>query len=155
MCPSHIRSENFHFEPKDVSGRTVIQPKLQEESLGMWVFSVKPEVHDAVVFWRAGMFYTHPKLQHKQLEWQYYCKKNHRVAKVSSLNESGLLLDLHCGRRCVRFISLQIPQAKYSVEELWSGHATLHSVLDETEGLLQNHRKKIPQYQIACAGREL
>ena len=30
--------------------------------IGMWFFSVKPEVHEGVVFWRADMFYTHRKL---------------------------------------------------------------------------------------------
>ena len=55
--------------------------------IGTWVFSVKPEVQEVVVSRRAGMFYTHRKLQHKQLEWQYYCKKNHRVGKVTALNE--------------------------------------------------------------------
>ena len=30
-------------------------------------------MHVAVAFWMAGMFYTHRKLQHKQLEWPYCC----------------------------------------------------------------------------------
>ena len=44
--------------------------------IGMWFYLVKPEVHVAVAFWMAGMFCTHRKLQHKQLEWPYYCTEN-------------------------------------------------------------------------------
>ena len=44
--------------------------------IGMWFYSVKPEVHVAVAFWMAGMFYTRRKLQHKQLERPYCCTEN-------------------------------------------------------------------------------
>ena len=63
-------------------------------------------------------------------------KHVHRVGQATSLNERLMFLDLHCGRRCVRFISLYMPHAGYSMEELRSVYDMLHAVLDEA-GRLQ------------------
>ena len=62
-------------------------------------------------------------------------KHVHRVGQVTSLNERLMFLDLHCGRRCVRFISLYMPHAGYSIEALRSVYDMLHAVLDEAERL--------------------
>ena len=52
---------------------------------------MKPEVHEVVVSWRAGMFYTHRKLQHKQLAGAAILlqKKIHGGGQVTSLDERG------------------------------------------------------------------
>ena len=62
-------------------------------------------------------------------------KHVHRVGQVTSLNERLMFLDLHYGRRCVRFISLYMPHAGYSLEDLRIVYDMLHVVLDEAERL--------------------
>ena len=64
-----------------------------------------------------------------------HSKHVHRVGQVTSLNERPMFLDLHYGRRCVRFISLYMPHARYSVEDLRTVYDMLHVVLDEAERL--------------------
>ena len=44
--------------------------------LGCDFMQWNPKCTSAVAFWMAGMFYTHRKLQHKQLEWPYCCTEN-------------------------------------------------------------------------------
>ena len=71
-------------------------------------------------------------------------KHVHRVGQVTSFNERLMFLDLHYGRRCVRFISLYMPHAGYSLEDLRTAYDMLHVVLDEVERLQEEEGTDLP-----------
>ena len=60
-----------------------------------------------------------------------HSKHVHRDGQVTSLKDGLVFLDLHYRRRCVRFISLYMPHAGYSGEDLRNVYDMLHFVLGE------------------------